>query len=47
MRAGARFERQSLSNKIVNVKEHLKACEQNIKRIKSQQVDIKSRKQMA
>jgi hypothetical protein len=47
MKAGARFERESLSNKIVNVKEHLKVCEQNIKRIKSQPVDIKSQKHMA
>jgi hypothetical protein len=31
----------------LNVKEHLKLCEQNIKRLKGASVDIKSRRQTA
>lgn len=32
---------------ITNVKEHLKLCEKNIKRLKSTQVDIRSTRQTA
>lgn len=47
MRSGGRFQKDSLSAKIVNLKEHLKTCEQNIKRLKSQPVDIRSHRQTA
>jgi hypothetical protein len=42
IRAGGRFEKEAQTNKMVNVKEHLKLCEQNIKRLKGLTVDIKS-----
>lgn len=47
VKSGSRFEKEAQSKRILNVKEHLKLCEQNIKRLKSTNVDIKSRRQTA
>jgi hypothetical protein len=47
VKSGSRFEKDSQNKRILNVKEHLKLCEQNIKRLKGTSVDIKSTKQIA
>ena len=47
MRVGSRFEREKLSKMMVNVKEHMSLCEKNIRKLKTANVDIKSKKKMA